>query len=724
MIFRSTPKLAVYAPRRLVANSDAEIAVELVADRVTRVTSVDAWVLGTQGWSLGEGDTPASRLVGPRIAVRLLHEATLPVGPTRLPLRFRLPDMPPTHHVAPAVSELLVTVRVAMPWWSERPWWPDGKRMFQLRVQARAPALIPRTPGAFRSATTTDSAPRIELGIASTALVAGELVRGSFAIYHVDDRKPCDVEIAFQPVLRLHGRFHRRTVVATGYTATVVLPAGAAGRAVPFAVRLPASATPSFRAATHDLEWMVVVSLARGRVGQRLELAVPVVIHDAAAASVAARLAPPPRLGDERVTQVFDRFAKTARGWRVVDDASERSGSAGPRSAAEGRRGESFERSGSAGPRSAAEGRRGESFERSGSAGPRSAAEGRRGESFERSGSAGPRSAAEGRRGDVERSGSAGPRSAAEGQRGESFERSGSAGPRSAAEGQRGESIERVDGDSRMRMTYEYRGRAGTFLRTSIEHAPLGLGLRTARTRKRGAADIAPRSAAQGEAFVRDVTAVARRLAGALGPVVSWHDDAIVFERAIETLESATLDDASDALVRVDVAIRAARAAIAPPPDLAVDLAAWRALAARLHGAVTPGDLAITGDLDGVAVRASLAFDDRGTPDALIASAGSPDRAPEAVRAVALDAQEPAAYGRSLQAREREGELAHDAAYAAAGRQLATWPEAIANLVLLDGVASARRPIAGRAEASEARELVELLCALLAALAPGSGPYR
>ena len=597
MIFRSSPKLAVFAPRTLVANSDAEIAVELVADRVTRVTSVDAWVVGTQGWSLGQTDTPASRLVGPRIGVRLLRATTLPVGPTRLPLRFRLPDMPPTHHVAPALSELLVTVRVAMPWFHERPWWPDGKRTFALRVQARTPPQLARTPGAFRSETPSDSAPRIELGIASTTLVAGELVRGSFAIYHVDDRKPRDVEIAFQPVLRLHGRFQHRTVVATGYIATVVLPAGAAGKSVPFAVRLPAAATPSFRAATHDLDWTVVVSIAHGRVGPRLELAVPVIIHDAAAARFAPRLAPPPRLGDERVLQVFERFAKSAHGWRVVDDA-----------------------------------------------------------------------------------------------------------------------LQRVDGDSRMRMTYDYRGRGGTFLCTSIAHAPLGLGLRTNK-RKRGAAAIAPRSAAQGDAFVREVTAVAERLAPDLGPIVSWHDDAIALELAIETLESATLDDAADALVHLELAVRFGRAAIAPPPGLAVDVPAWQALASRLHGALCPGDLAIAGHVDGVPVRVSLAFDDRGAPAALIASAGSPERAPEAVRAVALDAQEPAAYGRQ--------HASDDDGASAAARQLATWPPDVASLIVLDGVASARRQIAGgAAEAAHARQLVELLCALLSALGPGTGPYR
>ena len=79
----------------------------------------------------------------------------------------------------------------------------------------------------------------------------------------------------------------------------------------------------------------------------------------------------------------------------------DRSGSAGPRSGAEGRRGELIDRSGSAGPRSGAEGRRGELIDRSGSAGPRSGAEGRRGELIDRSGSAGPRSGAEGRRGEL-----------------------------------------------------------------------------------------------------------------------------------------------------------------------------------------------------------------------------------------------------------------------------------------------------------------------------------
>jgi broad specificity phosphatase PhoE len=95
------------------------------------------------------------------------------------------------------------------------------------------------------------------------------------------------------------------------------------------------------------------------------------------------------------------RQRETAEFAGLVGSVIERSGSAGPRSPAEGQGGVVIERSGSAGPRSPAEGQGGVVIERSGSAGPRSPAEGQGGVVIERSGSAGPRSPAEGQGGVV-----------------------------------------------------------------------------------------------------------------------------------------------------------------------------------------------------------------------------------------------------------------------------------------------------------------------------------
>jgi hypothetical protein len=91
---------------------------------------------------------------------------------------------------------------------------------------------------------------------------------------------------------------------------------------------------------------------------------------------------------------------------------------------------------------------------------------------------------------------------------------------------------------------------------------------------------------------------------------------------------------------------------------------------------------------------------------------------------VRLDAREPRRYGEQ----HRLDDAAEDPA-ARLARALAGWPADITDLALADGIARARWPLATAdhpptAEAAHARELVERLCELVAALAPGMGPYR
>jgi hypothetical protein len=604
VLLRSVPKLVVYVPQNLHADRDGVVDIQLVCDRVTRITSVEAFVLGVQSWRVSEGSlSPANEMAGPRATVHLLGATTLPAGTTRVPLPMRLPAMPPTHEIAPASSRLLVTVTVTMPWLAERTW-PTTRQTFALPVRAPAPATVIRTPVAARSVTARATDPRIEMALATTTLVAGELAVGSVAVYHVDDRRAREVTFAVQAVLKLHGRFQHRSVIVHRFSAALAIPPGSAGRSVPFTVRIPASTTPSFRAATHDLEWQLVASTAIGHFGQRADVAVPIEILDVAAIVIAPRVARPPRLGDERVDQVLAKFVSDSPGWRVVEPDTTDSADA---------------------------------------------------------------------------------------------------------------AVACDVGDARLTIAHVYRGTDGTFLRASIAHPPLGIGLRGEPSKRRMvAADM--RDGDHTEPVVAGTrAALASRLA-TLGAVVAWTETELAFELGVETLEVRTLATVADALAGVDIDYRRVRFAIPPPRGVDVDLDAWRALATRLHGELCVGDLSISGDVDGTPVRVGIAFDDSGAPESLAATAGSPERAGDALRAIAFDAPVPA---RSASLRVHAD---HDEALAAAARQLETWPPEVSYLSVADGVARARRPLPG--DASRARELVDLLVGLLAALGPTTGPYR
>ncbi|HRI88790.1 MAG TPA: hypothetical protein PK869_11005, partial [Candidatus Hydrogenedentes bacterium] len=146
------------------------------------------------------------------------------------------------------------------------------------------PAHIDRQPRAYRS-TSQGNDPderRLELSLPSTTFVAGETVSGVCALFHVDDRKTSELEIALVPRLDLYG-WRTRERDADALTVSVALPAGSAGTSIPIRFDLPATITPSFATRSHRLRWVLVArsgSFFRGKV----ELAVPITIVDASAA--------------------------------------------------------------------------------------------------------------------------------------------------------------------------------------------------------------------------------------------------------------------------------------------------------------------------------------------------------------------------------------------------------------------------------------------------------
>jgi len=177
-----------------------------------------------------------------------------------------------------------------------------------------------------------------------------------------------------------------------------------------------------------------------------------------------------------------------------------------------------------------------------------------------------------------------------------------------------------------------------------------------------------------------------------LGAVVRWTDEELVIERRVMALDGADLLAASDALARIAANLRRARDLVVPPVD--VELPAWRQLARRWGGELRPGDLGITGSLDGAPVRVGLRFDERGAPVALTAAIGPT----------------------AMASREVVSELPEELK--------ARWPEEIAELRIAGGIASAVWWWRDRLDATHARTLVESLRAVVARLEPAANPYR
>ncbi|MBZ0231650.1 MAG: hypothetical protein K8M05_04820, partial [Deltaproteobacteria bacterium] len=285
--FKRAPKVQVFLPRTLFVGRPCDVELLVACEEELDVEYVDVHIEGDQGWSVGSGKSRTTRReTTPTLARRLMDAGVLAPGETRLRARFTLPEgMPPSHALSPAWASLELKVRVAIPWW------PDGRYTFTLPVRVPPPAHVDRQPRAFRSTGLRDDPDdkRLELSLASTAFVAGETVTGSFALFHVDDRKARELEIALVPRLDLLG-WRTRERDADALTVSFAVPAGSAGSNIPFRFHLPPTITPSFETLTHRLRWVLVArsgSFFRGKV----ELAVPITIVDASAADAVPELA-------------------------------------------------------------------------------------------------------------------------------------------------------------------------------------------------------------------------------------------------------------------------------------------------------------------------------------------------------------------------------------------------------------------------------------------------
>jgi hypothetical protein len=309
----SAPDVQVFAPTTWFVGQRAIIEVELVAKDETKVDFIDVRGTGRQGWAIGAGESRVvQRASFPELAARVMEAGVLPAGKSRFSAQFELPaGCAPSHSLDPAWAAFEIFVHVSIPWWI------DGRYRFHGPVRVPPPPRVERLPYAVRT-DATPGKPRLEVALASTRLIVGETLVGSCAVFHVDDRKPRDLDIMLVPTLKLYrgGRYRERR--CSTYNISLQLPAGSAGTNVPFQFQLPPTMTPSFKTVTHELSWHLAASYGSFFSGKE-EVGVALEIVDASAAATTARLQAAPRLADQRVVAAFQHFA-SANGWTVGND--------------------------------------------------------------------------------------------------------------------------------------------------------------------------------------------------------------------------------------------------------------------------------------------------------------------------------------------------------------------------------------------------------------------
>lgn len=300
------PRVRILARRPVVVGEPCELTVEVTAEDEARVDFIDVRLEGRQGWAIGGGKNRVSAEASfPELAMRVMGAGTLAAGSTTaFDVRFTAPPgTAPSHEVSPAHARFQVRVHVSLPWRI------DARYAFEVPVRLAAPRQVPRTPIIVRS---SDSGPRVEVGLASSTLVAGEVVSGSVALFDLDERR--HVDVAFVPLLRLYGRARPRRREGVPIRARVALSADHGGRAIPFRVQLPPDMTPGFETITHALAWQIEVS-SDTLLGREVRVAHPLQVVDAAARARSGTLGEAPQVADAWIATLFAAVAVRA-GWR------------------------------------------------------------------------------------------------------------------------------------------------------------------------------------------------------------------------------------------------------------------------------------------------------------------------------------------------------------------------------------------------------------------------
>lgn len=309
------PEVSISAPTTLFVGQPfvMEIDIKTDARHEINVEYIEATLTGDQGWAVGSGKSRVTQQVKfPKLVQRVMGAGVLPAGQTtRFTAQFVLPPgTAPTHALDPAWSKLKLRIHISIPWRI------DGRYNYEFDVRVPPPEHVERTPFAIRSTplTAAPDKPRIELGLASTRLIAGETLVGTCAVFHLDDREERDVELTLVPMLQLLGRGRARERRGASRGVTITLPPGSAGTGVPFELPIPKTLVPTFETVSHTLQWWLVAR-SGSFFGGKVDISVPLEIVDASAAATTAKLTSAPRLGDEQVATLFATFA-ARNGWQ------------------------------------------------------------------------------------------------------------------------------------------------------------------------------------------------------------------------------------------------------------------------------------------------------------------------------------------------------------------------------------------------------------------------
>jgi hypothetical protein len=170
-------------------------------------------------------------------------------GEHRYRVAFDLPpDAPPSYEGTNAWIRYILTVHVSIPWW------PDRTETFAVPVGFTPPERVEPQPVSF--ATSTDgprgTTPYVEVALATAQLAVGDVLTGSVSVANLRGRRVRGIDVAFVEVETTRVPAWE-TREARRFALRIHDGPPPDGESLPFRVRVPERATPTFRSGPFQL---------------------------------------------------------------------------------------------------------------------------------------------------------------------------------------------------------------------------------------------------------------------------------------------------------------------------------------------------------------------------------------------------------------------------------------------------------------------------------------
>jgi hypothetical protein len=253
---RSRPQVKLWHSPDVVPGSVLNVNAELRFTDETPVDFIDVKLSGVEFAGTGGGKT---RQVANRktiVGAQQFAGTTFLPGTYKYDVSFTIPmDAPPSHQGYDAHVRYELFMHVSIPWW------PDRRATYAIPITFPRTPPYPPTPRVFSNRATGagDDYPLIELSVDTTDVTQDETIRGQIAVADLGSRTCRGVDVAIVEMENLREPTVT-TRVANRWARRIFHGRPPEGETIPFSVRVPAGAHPSFNGQLYGVRTAIEIT--------------------------------------------------------------------------------------------------------------------------------------------------------------------------------------------------------------------------------------------------------------------------------------------------------------------------------------------------------------------------------------------------------------------------------------------------------------------------------